>query len=77
MIFTSHPIIFSMLSMCATDTYVQADTVIGGFFDCGLNTGTFASEATAVKGAAPFISSPTRVFQQLCTKSQELCWKTF
>lgn len=25
----------------------------------------FASDATAVKGAAPFISSPARVFQQL------------
>lgn len=28
----------------------------------------FASDATAVKGAAPFISSPTRVFQQLAAK---------
>lgn len=72
-IFTSHPIIFSMLSMCYTPTYREMG--LWRVFDCALYTGTFASDATAVKGAAPFISSPTRVFQQLCAKSQELCWK--
>lgn len=63
-----------MLSTCAYTHPHTGGTWLWRVFDCGLNTGTFASDATAVKGAAPSLAVPP-VFQQLGTKSQELCWK--